>query len=328
MSTTITIATFNAENLFTRYKFRGKRIKKNGKMVYLPFTKAELAKAVKDGFILDKNFLSRYMEDNRKLTARAIKVLSADIVCLQEIENLDALKKFNSTYLRTRKYRYLYPLVVDGNDPRYIDVGVLSNYEIDFVRTHQFIKNTNGKGRLFSRDCLEVHFKINNEVLPVFINHFKSMMNGRPATKQRRLNQANGVIDILKERFGASYGRKKFVVVGDLNDYVETGKEDESGIKPLLTDSNLVNVVERLPEDERWTHYYKGDKSYHQLDYILLSKALADAVPRTKPYIERRGQPPRVNQRGKPKRVKSFFRGVTNKKKASDHCPVAMKIKL
>lgn len=328
MTTTVTIVTFNAENLFNRYKFRGKRTKVNGKVKYVPYTNAELAKAVKDGFLIDKNILSTYMEDNRKLTAKAIKVLNADIVCLQEIENLDALKKFNSNYLKTKKFRYSYPLVIDGNDPRYIDVGILSNYEIDFIRTHQFTKNAIGRGKVFSRDCLEVHFKIGDKSLPLFINHFKSMMGGRPKTKQRRLNQSNAIIDILKERFGEDYGSKSFAVLGDLNDYIEQGKEDESGIKPLLTDNNLVNVVDRLPASERWTHYYKGDKTYHQLDYILLSKSLADVVPRTKPVIERRGQPPRVNQRGKPVRVSKFFPGVTNKKKASDHCPVAMKIKL
>lgn len=37
----------------------------------------------------------------------------------------------------------------------FIDVALLSNYPIDFVRTHQFAKK--GRSKVFPRDCLEVH---------------------------------------------------------------------------------------------------------------------------------------------------------------------------
>ena len=139
-------------------------------------------------------------------------------------------------------------------------------------------------------------------------------------------DQANAIVNILKSRFGENYGDENFVIAGDLNDYLVEGEESQSGITPLLTNEQLVNVVDRLPKDQRWTHYYKRDKSYNQLDYLLLSNALAQKNPTAKPYIERRGLPPRVNQSGQPKRVDRFFRGVTNYKKASDHCPVAITI--
>ncbi len=71
----------------------------------------------------------------------------------------------------------------------------------------------------------------------------------------------------------------------------------------------------------------KGNKSYHQLDYILIGKSLAAKNKTVKPYIEWRVQPTRVNQRGKPPRVTKFFKGVTSRAKASDHCPVAIKVK-
>ncbi|TQV87573.1 endonuclease/exonuclease/phosphatase family protein [Aliikangiella coralliicola] len=323
--TEVTIATFNVENLFTRYNFRGKRVKKNGKSTYVEYTPKELAKATKDGFIIDKKVFKRYMEPNRKLTAKALKAIKADIIGLQEVESLDTLKLFNSTYLKSKKFKF--PLVIDGNDPRFIDVGLLSNFEIDFVRTHQFTKTPRSSTKLFSRDCLEVHIKINdNKILPIFVNHFKSMIGGRPATKKRRLAQANGMVEILKERFGENYGRKDFVILGDFNDYIEVGKENESGMKPLLDNKKLVNVSERLPKNDRWTHFYKRNKSYRQLDYILLSKSLANKNSTVKPLVERRGQPLRVNQKNKPKRVKKFFSGIEKNKKASDHCPVSIKI--
>ena len=56
MGTNVTVTTFNTENLFTRYNFRGKNTGKKdagGKVIYRPFKAKELEKAVKDGFIID-----------------------------------------------------------------------------------------------------------------------------------------------------------------------------------------------------------------------------------------------------------------------------------
>lgn len=111
MATKVTTATFNCENLFTRYNFRGKKTGRKdskGKAIYREFTPAELDKAVKDGFIVDKEVFKRSLEPFRKLTAAAIKGVKADIVGLQEIENLDTLKNFNSNYLKTKRFKYQY----------------------------------------------------------------------------------------------------------------------------------------------------------------------------------------------------------------------------
>jgi endonuclease/exonuclease/phosphatase family metal-dependent hydrolase len=327
MAVKVTIATFNCENLFTRYNFRGKKTGKKdskGKLIYREFTPTELAKAVKDGFIIDKKVFKRSMEKFRKLTAAAIKGVKADIVGLQEVENLDTLKHFNTNYLKTKRFQYQY--LVDGNDPRFIDVGLLSNLEFDQLRTHQF--RSKGRWKIFSRDCLEAHFSVHGRTLTVFVNHLKSMMGGRSKTRKRRENQSAEIIKILKERFGNNYGNSNFVIIGDLNDYMEVGEESQSGIRILLQDDQMENVLNRLPTDQRWTHFYKSDKSYHQLDYILISKSLAQKNPTAKPHIERRGQPKRVNLSGQPKKVTTFFRGVTKTTKASDHCPVAITLKL
>ena len=70
MPTTITVGTFNIENLFTRYKFRGKKVTKTaaGKktVAFEPFTPAELSKAVERGFINDRNLFERILEPERK----------------------------------------------------------------------------------------------------------------------------------------------------------------------------------------------------------------------------------------------------------------------
>ncbi|GAH95819.1 unnamed protein product, partial [marine sediment metagenome] len=67
--------------------------------------------------------------EERQFTANVIGDLDADILALQEVENLDILKRFNSNYLYKRfkkNKRYKYYGLIDGNDPRFIDVAVFS----------------------------------------------------------------------------------------------------------------------------------------------------------------------------------------------------------
>lgn len=327
MPATITVATFNVENLFTRFKFKGKRVRNRPgstrRYRYVPYTPEELQRATENGFVIDTGAFSRTLEDARVLTAKALKGVKADIAGLQEVENLDTLRLFNSNYMKTKKFPYTY--VIDGNDNRLIDVGLLSRFEVDFLRTHQFTKSSNRRSKVFSRDCLEAHVRLDGgAVLPVFVNHFTSMMRGRAETRYRREGQSEEMIDILKGLFGTNFGDSDFVVVGDLNDYMEPGHESESGLRALLQSDQMENVADRLPADQRWTHYYKGDKAYRQLDYVLISRSLARRNPDARPVIERRGQPLRVNQPNQPKRVKTFFPEVTGKLKASDHCPLAI----
>lgn len=99
-------------------------------------------------------------------------------------------------------------------------------------------------------------------------------------------------------------------------------------LEPLLGKDWLENIVQtRIPNpDERWTHYYDKGKEYRQLDYILLSKALARAPGNedARPEIERRGLPRRAAKAGVRR-----FRGVGHDRpKASDHCPVVIEIRL
>ena len=246
----------------------------------------------------------------------------------KEVENLEVLKRFRSE--RLKGLDYTYAMLIDGNDPRYIDVAVLSRYPIVAARSHQHLRS--GKSFVFSRDCLEVDLDIEGKPLTLFVNHFKSMLDkkdpkhGRKNNRAKRLLQAKTVMELIQKRFGNAPGNHPWAVLGDLNDYREPTQGTTSGILNLTDWDEVENVVDRLPPAERWTHFYDGakgdDTPYRQIDYILLSKSLANATS-AKPTIERRGLTPKATQA-----TQKRFKGVTAKSVASDHCAVVVEVKL
>src|SRR5215204_5009672 len=107
---TIRVATFNVENLFARWKF-DKGIDPD--------------EANQRGWIVEEAFFAELGKDDKTLTGKAIKEIDADVLCFQEVENVETLKKFRTQFLGGIS-AYEYVAGVDGNDPRLIDVAVLS----------------------------------------------------------------------------------------------------------------------------------------------------------------------------------------------------------
>lgn len=310
---TVRLATFNCEDLFARFKFN---------------KSVDPAKVSKDGFTINDLLFDFLKEPEKELTARAIHAVDADVIALQEVENHDVLKRFRNQRLKADKYTY--SMLVDGNDPRKIDVAVLSRYPITRARSNQHLRK--GSTSVFSRDCLEVDIEVDGKTLTLFVNHLKSMLdkkdpkNGRKNTRAKRVLQATNVVDIVQARFGKKPGNQPWVVLGDMNDYLEADQGTTTGIADLVTWDQVENVVDRLPKAERWTHFFDaapaGIEAYRQLDYVLLSSSLA-AASKSLPLVERRGLTTKAK-----KVTAERFEGVTAKTTASDHCPVAIDIKL
>lgn len=97
------------------------------------------------------------------------------MIALQEVENLDTLKRFRSEYLGGSR-GYPFALAIDGNDPRLIDVAVLSKHPIVHARSYAHLRE--GSSALFSRDCLEVDVLVDRKRLTLFVQQYKSMMGG------------------------------------------------------------------------------------------------------------------------------------------------------
>ena len=308
MAKKVRVATFNVENLFARWKFN---------------KDIDPDKANERGWIVEETHFEELGMEDKAITALAVKEIDADIVALQEVEGVDTLKHFRTDFLGGFS-AYKHVAGIDGNDPRLIDVAVLSKWPITHVRSYQHLRDPEVKGKeLFSRDCLEVDIDLDGETITLFVNHLKSMINTREETRGKRERQATGVKQIIEDRFGPTPGDANFIVLGDFNDYLETDEQGESGIKALVEWDQVENVIARLDPDDQWTHYWAKGKDYKQLDYILLSKSLAEANS-GKPDIMRKGTPKRATRYAGER-----FEGVgDDKPKASDHCPVVMEIEV
>lgn len=338
--TSITICTFNVENLFGRYKVFG----------YLPgdkFKKQILTpKELEDkgGFLpgqiyAPKNSFQVFDKEQwRLLTAKALKGNTEnypDIACLQEVENLGVLRKFNKDYL---KNIYPYALLIDSHDPRLIDIGILSKYKITDVRTHIDEPYNDKSGYLFSRDCLEVTLDIKDTPLTLFVNHLKSKYakgdKQKRSSDKKRNAQAARVAEIVRERFKESnFSGSAFAIIGDFNDTL-----DSETLKPLVQDIGLENIINRISDKtNRWTHWWGSKNLVSQIDYILISPRLANDSTK-EPYIERRGisSAKKYSYLAAPDDKKGQkidfqferFKEVSDKIEASDHCPVFLEIRL
>lgn len=241
------LGTFNLENLLSRFDFSGFRNELHQDRALRLFDIRNEA----DFQRLEEARLIASTDDTRQLTALAIADMDADILCLQEVESLEALKAFEYGYLfRMIGEGYRQKYLMEGNDMRGIDVALMMREEtrggapIELVDIKSHARLTYGEmdlftpelealgyhpqDRLFKRDCLEADLSVGGARLTLYVVHFKSMnggrygMTGRAASYPVRHAEALAVRRLAERRFGTSpESRANFAICGDFNDYRE-----------------------------------------------------------------------------------------------------------
>ena len=329
----IRIATFNVENLLQRFDFY-----RYGRLTVEPALRVlGVEEGTHEYMSLRRSLHTSLTDDSRQMTAQVVRDTRADLICLQEVDSRKVLDDFHSQYLRkSTGVRYGWLRLLEGNDRRGIDVGVMSKQRID-VTSHSehtfdefdlFNETLRESGlsegdRIFRRDCLEVQTNVDGTLLTIFVCHFKSMSEGREQTRPVRKAEAAAVRHIINDKYKKPE-EEYWLVVGDLNDYTEGNDgyaDDGHGLGPLFDHDFSVNLVSRRPVGCRWTHYYPTGGTKRQLDYILASPAVARTNPKVLPDIVHGGQPWRVPGLEK---VPRYPRVGFDRPKASDHCAVAV----
>jgi endonuclease/exonuclease/phosphatase family metal-dependent hydrolase len=237
--------------------------------------------------------------------AARIATVDADVIALQEVENLDALRRFNRDHLAVP---YAYEVLVEGNDPRFIDVAVLSRLPIVNLTSHRFEVHPDDPAMpVFGRDLLEVQVlnpTRSRRLLTLFVTHLKSKFvpfdDPDPAATQQandrlRTRQAETIARVVS---GRTRPDTRYLVLGDLNDAPEAAT-----LAPMVSGLGLVDGLadavesrppppatpENSPITVRWTHRHSvanAPDTFELFDQIWLSPALAGRV--THAEIERR----------------------------------------
>ena len=244
-TTEVRLATFNVENLMARFDF-GDRKRNEDRVLRLfdladdEFEDAERARMI------------ALTDDTRQHSALAIAEADADILCLQEVENLETLDAFEYGYLfRMTGRGYRQKIWREGNDRRGIDVAVLareqtragepielldvvSHKRLSYGEAQLFEGPVPGRiahpnERVFRRDLLEVHLKVGSRRLTLYVTHLKAMggarendegewIDGRTWSMPIRAAEARAMRSIIERNHAPSHN---WAICGDLNDYDE-----------------------------------------------------------------------------------------------------------
>lgn len=226
-------------------------------------------------------------------TGRVIRDVDADILAVVEAEDRVALKKFTQFVsgkvneelpAAERPAPYAQIMLVDGNDNRGIDVGLMTKagFEIGLMRSHIHDLKPDGNP-IYSRDCPEYAVTTpDGETIWVLPNHFKSKFGGdNPDSRAKREAQARRTAEIYQAL--RDDGQDKVVVLGDMND-----RPDSDPLQPLLEGTDLRDVSERddfefefnlppRPTNRGIGTFGLGNDS-NKIDYLLLSPALFGRV--------------------------------------------------
>lgn len=227
--------------------------------------------------------------------AKAILESELDVVALQEVENIAALDEFNERYLGGA-YK---TLLIEGNDPRGIDVAFLVKKDIPFQVEQRSHKGETWRdpvqggatANIFSRDLTSLVVRAPGRAQPLFVllgTHLKSKRDraGDPESAVLRRAQVERAAEVAA-RYRAEFGEDvPLMLAGDFNGDLNEGPE----FAPLW-EAGLVNSLDLgekpLRGEERVTHtYHPKDGPAHaaQMDGVLISKSLAALVRRSEVY--------------------------------------------
>lgn len=299
----ITVGTFNLNNLFSRFNFRARveAIPEEERDVTVSFEFTE------EGDYWFRTFRGRLIdpmpEEQRLQLAARIGAMDLDVLAVQEVEDIEALRDFNRFHLEGM---YPHAVLIEGNDARFIDVGVLSKLPIGGVTSWQHeVHPEDASRRVFARDLLQVEIlnqSRSERVLTLFNNHLTSQyvsfgedpVVAAAAKTARRRRQAETAARIVEARLRPD---SPYVIVGDMNDTPDSEALASLAGGPLGVVDGLADPEETRPAKaddpppagKAWTHRFKESglpARYELFDQIWLSPSLASK--QTGAFIERR----------------------------------------
>jgi endonuclease/exonuclease/phosphatase family metal-dependent hydrolase len=305
------IGTFNLNNLFSRYNFTAEVDPSLGTNIYALKGKLIEFDTQQGVFREYKGKIVKGKESKESKTiAERILEMNVDVLAVQEVENIETLNDFNGNkdFL---DHNYKYTGLIEGNDDRLIDIGILSKLPIGSMTSWKHWHHPERLDKpVFSRDLLEVEILDPSReklLVTLLINHLKSRfidprkdkderVKEEKENNTRRRQQAEMIRYIVKSKYKST---DRFIILGDMNDPPDS---------PCLTaisqdgDLKLVDAMKdpketrpyrdkkKQPTTTAWTNrYIPGtgmDPEYTLFDQIWVSPPIADVI--TGSWVHRR----------------------------------------
>jgi endonuclease/exonuclease/phosphatase family metal-dependent hydrolase len=263
-------------------------------------------------------------KDGRLLAiADAIRRLDADVLCIEEVEGLEALKWFRDTYLKDMGYAHA--VSEDVGYYRGVEQAVLSRFPIRSHATYvqEDLSDMDGartgsgwaarkpdQGEKFQRSPLRVDVDVDGWPLTVFVVHFKA---GGKEFEYHRESEALQTVALVKDVLAKDPGAN-VAVLGDFNatPSMRTVKAmGEGGLRSAYD----FRGVKRGDTRELYTTHDSG----RAIDYIFMTPALAKAAKDGSFFVLGTVHPPSDYDWRKDPDKERAPEGY-----ASDHYPVAI----
>ncbi len=202
--------------------------------------------------------------------------LHADVVVLEEVENQHVTDD-----IAAQLDGYTDTATTEGNDPRGIDIAVLSKLPITRIVSHvddYFSPSTNpAETYVYARDCMQIELDVNGRRLILLGVHFKSAEDD--ASKLKRVAEAEHTRAILTQ-LALDDPDAAIVVLGDFN-----ADASEKSVQALVgkPPTELTSVAGFVPEDERWS--YRFDGALRLIDDQFMNGAAAALLDAKSPQI-------------------------------------------
>lgn len=214
--------------------------------------------------------LEQVNEEATRNTARVIKEIDADVLGVVEAESRPSLVRFCKDVMpAVGGAAYDHIMLIDGNDDRGIDVGIMTKKKFNIVSIASHVDDEDDDGRIFSRDCAQFEIETaEGNTLVVLANHFKSKGFGSQATSNaKRKRQAARVATIYRQL------RQKHAFIAVIGDFNDT--PDSDPISPLFNQTGLKDISELAGFDDGGRPgTFKNSTASNKIDYILLSPDL------------------------------------------------------
>ncbi len=210
-----------------------------------------------------------------RMTGQVIHDVNADVQGVVEVEDRPSLDRFNQDLLSGQ---FDHVMLIDGNDPRGIDVGIMTTKKVEIISMHSNVDEPDPGApgeHLFSRDCAEYLCRLpTKKTVRVLLNHFKRQSGGGG---EKRARQAKGVRRIIDQLVAS--GEINLIVMGDLNEGPDGQGNPAKHFAPLYTPTSPLVDVFSLPAFDPGPRpgTFQSCSTTNRLDYIFVTKN-----PRTK----------------------------------------------